>query len=82
MTVAADLIVIVAHIDPQAPTELEIIYKAIRSVHSTIPIAMLTGHRHRKIFREFDPNAFAIESGRYFENLGIVKFQLKNGNFS
>jgi len=77
-----DMIIVVAHIDPDTPPEINQIHKAIRNIHPTIPIAFLTGHRHLRRFLWLDDNAFAIESGRYFETLGLVQFQLVGGKFA
>lgn len=38
-------IVVVAHIDPTEPPELEQIYHAIRAYHPATPLAMFSGHR-------------------------------------
>jgi len=76
-----DLVVVLAHIDPQAPPELKQIYKAIRNAQPDLPIVLLSGHRHRKYFEWYDENAFTIESGKYFETLGLVRFRLSDGDF-
>jgi len=84
MTAAADadLVVVCMHIDPESPPELEQIYAAIRKAHPNKPLALLSGHRHIKYFQRFDQNAFTIESGKYFEVLGKVRFELANGQIN
>jgi len=71
-----DIIVVLAHIAPQWPPELSQIYKAIRSVYSTKPFILLSGHSHLKYFAQYDANAFTLESGCYFQTLGRIDFNL------
>lgn len=73
-----DLIVVAAHIAPQSPPELNQIYIAIRSYHKVTPLVILAGHSHVTYFQQLDPNAFSIESGKYFEVLGHIQFDLDN----
>jgi hypothetical protein len=68
-TADIDLIVVIAHIDPQTPPELFQIWKAIRKFQPDLPIALLSGHRHREYFQWFDSNCFTIESGKYFQSV-------------
>jgi len=70
------LIVVCAHIAPQVPPELDQIYQAIRAVHPTTPLVMLSGHSHVEYFSQLDANAFTIESGKYFEVIGLIQFDL------
>lgn len=74
-----DLITATMHIDPQTPPEMEQIHKAIRIFHPDLPIVFFTGHRHRLFFKKLDDNSYAIESGKYFNHLGLLTFQLDNG---
>ena len=39
-------------------------------------------YRHILYSEQLDDNAYTIESGRYFEHLGIVEFELENGIMS
>mmetsp|Transcript_52588 Transcript_52588/g.132259 ORF Transcript_52588/g.132259 Transcript_52588/m.132259 type:complete len:567 (-) Transcript_52588:64-1764(-) len=71
-----DLIMVTCHIDPHSAPELEQIYQALRSAHPDTPLIFFAGHRHQLVFKRYDENAFAIESGKYFENLGLVTFKL------
>jgi 2',3'-cyclic-nucleotide 2'-phosphodiesterase (5'-nucleotidase family) len=73
-----DLIVVCAHIAPQSPPELNQIYKAIRASHPSTPLAILSGHSHLEYFNQLDPNAFTIESGKYFEVIGLIQFDLES----
>lgn len=77
-----DMIIVVAHIDPTTPPELEQIYAAIRAQKPTTPIIMFSGHRHIEFFQWYDYNAFTIESGKYFEEIGYVQFDLEEGNYT
>lgn len=78
----ADIIFVPMHIDPQSVPEMNEIYEAIRSYHPDKPIAMLAGHRHRMYWKTLDPNAFVIESGKYFEEIGLIEFSIdSNGHF-
>ena len=80
-----DMIIATMHIDPTTPPEMDQIYEAVRSYHPTIPFILFTGHRHILYFEQLDPTSFTLESGKYFEVLGLVEFDLVNGqleNFS
>lgn len=37
---------------------------------------LLSGHRHVTYFKQYDPNAFTLESGKYFEVVGDISFTL------
>eukprot|EP01087_Luapelamoeba_hula_P024611 TRINITY_DN943_c0_g1_i3.p1 TRINITY_DN943_c0_g1~~TRINITY_DN943_c0_g1_i3.p1 ORF type:complete len:533 (-),score=88.76 TRINITY_DN943_c0_g1_i3:19-1617(-) len=69
-----DMIVVTAHIDPTPPTLLRPIYNAIRKVHKKTPLCLMSGHRHITYWEKYDDSAFTIESGKYFEVLGNVRF--------
>ncbi|ELR17382.1 5' nucleotidase family protein [Acanthamoeba castellanii str. Neff] len=71
-----DMIVVVAHIDPTTPPELSQIYAALRKAQPTVPLVLLSGHRHITYFSWLDPNAFTMESGKYFEVVGHVTFDI------
>lgn len=76
-----DLIVVCSHIAPQFGPELGEIYQAIRAQHHETPLVMLAGHSHVTYFDQLDHNAFVLESGKYFEVIGVIKFQLwEDGN--
>jgi len=76
-----DLIVVCAHIAPQFGPELGQIYDAIRANHKETPLVMLSGHSHVTYFNQLDRNAFTIESGKYFEVIGVIKFDIwEDGN--
>jgi len=70
------MVVTVCHIDT-SDTELTDIYQTIRKQLPTTPLVLLAGHRHITSFKQFDSNAFTIESGRYFEKLGLISFDLE-----
>ena len=76
-----DMIVCTMHIDPNAPPEFEQVYDAVRAHYPTLPFILFTGHRHVLFFEQMDPTAFTLESGKYFEVLGLVEFDLENGQF-
>ena len=40
------------------------------------PLIFLCGHGHILYYEDLDDNAFVIESGKYFETLGYIRFQL------
>jgi len=69
------MVVTVCHIDT-SDTEMTDIYQTLRKQLPTTPLILLAGHRHITSFKTFDSNAFTIESGRYFEKLGVIKFML------
>ena len=71
-----DLIVVPMHIDPQSTPEMQQIFAAIRQVHPFLPLVFPSGHRHKLVFEQLDANALTIESGKYFETIGIVRFRL------
>eukprot|EP00005_Dracoamoeba_jomungandri_P005639 CAMPEP_0174261992 /NCGR_PEP_ID=MMETSP0439-20130205/12709_1 /TAXON_ID=0 /ORGANISM="Stereomyxa ramosa, Strain Chinc5" /LENGTH=495 /DNA_ID=CAMNT_0015346619 /DNA_START=63 /DNA_END=1547 /DNA_ORIENTATION=+ len=75
-----DIIVVVAHIDPQTPPELQQIYNATRAYHPDTPLIMFSGHRHVKYYEQYDANALTMESGKYFEVIGQLQFTLSKGN--
>jgi len=69
------LVVTICHIDT-ADTEMTDIYQTIRKQLPNTPLVLLAGHRHVTSFKQYDTNAFTIESGRYFEKLGLISFNL------
>mmetsp|Transcript_806 Transcript_806/g.2924 ORF Transcript_806/g.2924 Transcript_806/m.2924 type:complete len:520 (-) Transcript_806:57-1616(-) len=73
-----DMIISVMHIDPQSTPELQQTYEAVRSYYPTIPYLMFSGHRHVSYFQWYDDTSFTIESGKYFEELGLVTFDLSD----
>jgi len=73
-----DLIVVCSHIAPQNPVELTQIYKAIRSYHRSTPLVLLSGHSHLTYFQQYDENCFVFESGKYFEVIGLIRFEIEN----
>ena len=73
-----DMIITTMHIDPQSPPELDQIYDAVRQYHPTTPFILFSGHRHVLYYEQLDANSFTLESGKYFEVLGLVKFGLEN----
>jgi hypothetical protein len=77
-----EMIICTMHVDPQSPPELQQIYSAIRNYHPDTPLILFTGHRHVLYFEWLDPNCFTLESGKYFEALGLVEFDLINGQIS
>lgn len=73
-----DMIVVCSHIAPQFGPELGQIYQAIRTHHPLTPLVMLAGHSHVTYFNQLDANAFTIESGKYFEVLGVINFDISS----
>eukprot|EP01112_Ceratiomyxa_fruticulosa_P010925 TRINITY_DN2916_c0_g1_i1.p1 TRINITY_DN2916_c0_g1~~TRINITY_DN2916_c0_g1_i1.p1 ORF type:complete len:551 (-),score=112.53 TRINITY_DN2916_c0_g1_i1:390-2042(-) len=71
-----DIIVTINHIAPQFGPELGQIYKAVRQVHPDTPFVLLSGHSHEEDFVKYDANAFTLESGKYFEIIGKIYFEL------
>lgn len=47
-----------------------LVYDAIRSVHSSVPIQIFGGHSHIRDFAVVDQQTTALEAGRYCETLG------------
>jgi len=76
-----DMIICTMHIAPQTPPELQQIYTAIRSYHPNTPVVMFSGHSHVMYFEQLDENCFTLESGKYFEVIGLVEFDLEAGQF-
>ena len=73
-----DMIISLNHIDPQSQNDtLRIQYDAIRKKHEDIPFIMLTGHRHVLYYEQYDDQCFTLESGKYFEVMGIIEFDLQ-----
>ncbi|KAL5600939.1 hypothetical protein BROUX41_005773 [Berkeleyomyces rouxiae] len=64
-----DVFVVIGHIGVRMP-ELKAIYTAIRQQNWHIPIAMFAGHAHVRDATDFDSQAYALASGRYFETVG------------
>jgi len=77
-----DMIIFTMHIDPTTPPEMDEIYSTVRMYHPNTPFILFTGHRHILYYEELDSNSFTLESGKYFEVIGIVEFDLENGNFN
>lgn len=76
-----DMIICTMHIDPTTPPEMQEIYTAVRSYYPSLPFILFTGHRHILYFDQLDPTSFTLESGKYFEVIGLVEFDLNNGTF-
>jgi 2',3'-cyclic-nucleotide 2'-phosphodiesterase (5'-nucleotidase family) len=72
-----DLIVVLNHIAPQTQTEIKNIYSEIRKYHPNLPLILLTGHSHQKYFSQWDSNCYVLESGKYFEVVGFLEFNLR-----
>ena len=72
-----DGIVIMAHMG-WLDSAIEIIRSAIRAAApataAELPIAFLAGHTHVRIFRRLDDHAAVLESGRYFDCIGLLSF--------
>ena len=75
-----NMIIVTAHIDPQTPPEMSQIYKAIRSYYPNIPLIFLVGHAHEQYFEQLDVNCYVLESGKYFEVVGKLEFDLDDDN--
>jgi 2',3'-cyclic-nucleotide 2'-phosphodiesterase (5'-nucleotidase family) len=76
---AIDLVVVMNHIAPQntGPQDLlSLLWKTIRGYKPETPIVLLSGHSHVEDFKWYDDNAFTIESGCYFQEMGRVRFDL------
>jgi len=74
-----DAIVLLCHINPEDPedtNDIKKLYYHIRNINQNIPLIILAGHRHVRYFERYDPNAFVIESGRYFETMGYVEVNI------
>jgi 2',3'-cyclic-nucleotide 2'-phosphodiesterase (5'-nucleotidase family) len=52
-------------------------YHAIRKYFPTTPFILLSGHRHVLYYEQYDNSSFTLESGKYFEHLGLVTFELE-----
>ena len=64
-----DLFVVIGHVGARMG-ELRAIYEAIRAKNPATPIAIFAGHAHVRDAVQFDDNALALASGRYFETIG------------
>jgi hypothetical protein len=64
-----DIFVVIGHVDLRSP-EYKAIYTAIRDHNWDTPIQFFGGHSHIRNFMSYDPNAYALESGRYMETIG------------
>ncbi|CEI63880.1 hypothetical protein FVEN_g9177 [Fusarium venenatum] len=64
-----DLFVVIGHVGLRME-EFKVIYTAIRKQNWHIPIAIFGGHAHVRDTVQYDSNALAIASGRYFETIG------------
>ncbi|EPE05264.1 calcineurin-like phosphoesterase [Ophiostoma piceae UAMH 11346] len=64
-----DLFVVIGHVGARMG-ELRVIYEAIRAKNPDAPIALFAGHAHVRDAVQFDDNALALASGRYFETIG------------
>ena len=55
---------------------IELIRAAIRAVPSAadLPLVVLAGHTHIRVFSRLDANAALLESGRYFDTIGMIGF--------
>lgn len=74
-----DLVVVLNHIAPQATGYSDLlsdIWKEIRGYKPNTPIVLLSGHSHVEYFKWYDDNAFTLESGCYFQEIGRLRFTL------
>lgn len=76
-----DMIICTMHIDPTSSPEIEQIYAAVRSYYPTLPFILFSGHRHILYYQQLDATSFTLESGKYFEVLGLVEFDFENSTF-
>ncbi|KAK2944693.1 putative 5' nucleotidase family protein [Blattamonas nauphoetae] len=68
-------IVVLCHINTDH-THIANIKKILRAKKPKTPIIFLTGHSHQERTQKLDTEAFAMESGRYFNKIGVMKFAL------
>ena len=69
-----DIFVVIGHVDLRSP-EYKAIYTAIRDQNWDTPIQFFGGHSHIRNFVSYDPNAYALESGRYMETIGWLAIE-------
>ncbi|RVX68607.1 hypothetical protein B0A52_07034 [Exophiala mesophila] len=65
-----DLFVVTGHAALRTE-EFSQIFRAIRSVHPSIPIQFFGGHWHIRDYKKFDDNAYGLASGRFMETIGF-----------
>ena len=55
---------------------IELIRAGIRAVPNAadLPLVVLAGHTHIRVFSRLDANAALLESGRYFDTIGMISF--------
>jgi len=49
----------------------------VREYHRKKPLILLSGHGHILFYQDLDNNSFTIESGCFFQNLGVIRFRLE-----
>eukprot|EP00128_Syssomonas_multiformis_P005297 Colp12_sorted_trinity150504_noHs@5837 len=75
MKLDADVVFAIMHAAPDQE-ECKMIYQALRASKPNTPLILLTGHSHIVDFRQFDDQAYAFESGHYFQQFGLIEFQI------
>ncbi|KAG1444367.1 hypothetical protein G6F56_010330 [Rhizopus delemar] len=74
-----DIVTLIGHIGIRYD-EFQVIIKAVRAHHPTIPITVLGGHTHIRDFTVYDGRAAGIESGRYMETIGFFSVEVSCSN--
>jgi hypothetical protein len=73
---SVDAAVVLAHMDldpSRAAGEMTAIGLAVRARWPRLPLQFLNGHTHYRRFDIFDARTSALESGNYFNSLGLVR---------
>lgn len=82
-THAADVagIVVLAHMG-WTDGAVEVIRAAVRAAPggTDMPLVVLAGHTHIRVFSRLDENAGLLESGRYFDTIGMIGFDVDSTN--
>ncbi|CAJ2508062.1 Uu.00g092480.m01.CDS01 [Anthostomella pinea] len=76
-----DVFVVLGH-NPARDSTFQVVFDAIRAVHSETPIQFFGGHSHIRDFVVYDQSSTSIESGRYCETLGWVSMSGFNADNS
>ncbi|KAK4049583.1 hypothetical protein OIV83_004081 [Microbotryomycetes sp. JL201] len=71
------LFLLVGHMSvrKEPDSEWSAVVKAIRKVHSTVPIAIFGGHHHIRDCVQEDPWSMSLAAGRYMETIGFMSIK-------
>lgn len=76
-----EYVLLIGHLPVRDCPELTAVWRELRKANPEVPIHMFGGHTHIRDYKEYDSQAFALESGRFCESVGFASYNLSSGEF-